>query len=54
MTNQDQNEILDVAHLSVLVDALGPLAGVLSGIYFMGFFSFYILIGLLSILFIFF
>jgi Co/Zn/Cd efflux system component len=50
MTNHDRNEILDVAHLSVLIDALGPLAGVISGVFFIGYFGMYILIGLLAFL----
>jgi hypothetical protein len=52
MTNQDRNEILDSAHLFVLVSSLGGLGGVLASLFYIVYWSLFILIGLLALLFI--
>jgi len=51
MTNHDRNEILDVAHLSVLVSSLGGLGAVLGGLAYCLYFSFILLVGVLSLFF---
>jgi len=52
MTNQDRNEILDSAHLYVLVSSLGGLGGILANLFYIGFFSFFLLVGILALFFI--